>query len=111
MALNNEKLFTTDKEKNRLNSNYKYKFFNKDISIINEKIIKESRKDSNNKLELNYKFSYPYLINENKIFIINSIVYRNPETLEVKGGTERVIIYLYEDGLWKKAKTINLIDI
>lgn len=99
----------TESEGNKLldkliNADYSIEFSTKTENILNSSKIMHSKKT-----ELNYEFSKPYQINENKILILNSVKYRDQLSQDVKGGSERAIIFIKENNNWKikQIETLN----
>jgi hypothetical protein len=99
-----------NKEKENLKENKVFKIFDIELSSNKKEIVDLSKKNSTKKIEINYQFSFPYLLNENKVLIINSIKYRDQISKDVKGGSERVIILTKNEGVWIITKKVILID-
>lgn len=74
------------------------------------RLIELSKKDSLDKIKLNYVLSYPHMINEKKILIFNAISFENPYTNSIKGGTERVILFEKINSEWLLKEKKGLID-
>ncbi|WP_111308787.1 hypothetical protein [Confluentibacter sediminis] len=87
-----------------INTDYSLELSSKTESILNSSKIMHSKKT-----ELNYTFSKPYQIDENKILILNSVKYRDQLSQDVKGGSERAIIFIKENNNWKikQIETLN----
>lgn len=74
------------------------------------RLIELSKKDSLDKIKLNYVLSYPHMINEKKILIFNAISFENPYTNSIKGGTERIILFEKINSEWLLKEKKGLID-
>ena len=101
----------TKSEKNKLNNQYYIIEYNTQLSKKTNEIIELSSKDKANKIELDYIFSKPFQINQNKILILNSVRYHHTISKDTKGGTDRIILFELENNEWKIKQIANLIDI
>lgn len=89
-----------------------FKPFDIKLSKRNKEIIRLSKNDNLKKVELNHLFSYPYLIGENKVLIALSVKYRHQSSKEVKGGSDRIILFTKnKEGTWSIIKNIGLLEI
>tara|TARA_R110000868_G_scaffold410776_1_gene700219 strand:+ start:2195 stop:2728 length:534 start_codon:yes stop_codon:yes gene_type:complete len=100
----------TPNEKNKLSDEFINTNFSTQLSSRIENILKISKNKSQKKTELNYDFSRPYQINENKVLILNLVRYREQLSKDVKGGSERVIVFIKNNDDWNISKIINLFE-
>ena len=100
----------TQSEKSKLSDKFIVEKFSTNLSSKTTEIINLSKKDEFKKIQINHMFSKPYQLNDSKILILCSVRFLYPSSYEVRGGTDRVIIFEEKDYNWTIDKTVNLID-
>lgn len=105
------KKYLSGEEEKTLKKRQKYTKFSKKLSDTTISILQKSNESKQSKIEIEYQFSYPYILSNDKILLYNSVKYKSPANGDIKSGVDRIFIIKKEANKWIIERKIDLYEI
>jgi hypothetical protein len=105
-----ENQILNEREAQQIDNQFYYESFSKDLSQEKMGFIQASQKDIEGKIEVNHQFSYPFVIDADRLVVFSNVSYKKTSFDHIKGGHQSLFFIVKDEGRWEKEKEIMLTE-